>query len=378
MIGELDLADLLSLSADPDVIAIGLAANFSIQLAEAVPLVGLDALHALGHEGAGIRVAALDTGVDGTHPDLSDALIDEQCFCSGGCCPGGGSTQSGVGAAADDHGHGTRVAGVLTSNGTAAPLGGANDAGLIAVKTMNAGGGGTLGDIVAGLDWVLLNHPDVDIVNLSIGAGLYAGDCDTADATTMALAASIDPLWDSGVLVVAGSGNDGAAAAMITPACLSKTLSVGAVWDADVGAKTVHGCTDLTTAADQVTCFSNSSTTTDLVAPGAPMTSSLLGGGTTTNYGTSYATPLVAACAAVLLQQHPGTLPDDLALALVNSTTTTIDAKNGLVYPRLDCPTALASLAAAAVPGFSPVGLGVLFGVLVTSAGVGLRKRARG
>ena len=43
---------------------------------------------------------------------------------------------------------------------------------------MNSGGGGTLADIVAGLDWVLMNRPDVDVVNMSIGAGLYAGDRD--------------------------------------------------------------------------------------------------------------------------------------------------------------------------------------------------------
>ena len=56
---------------------------------------------------------------------------------------------------------------------------------------------------------------------------------------------------------------------MIAPACIAKAVSVGAVWDADVGPQTIFGCTDATTQADQVTCWSNASTTTDVFAPGA-------------------------------------------------------------------------------------------------------------
>lgn len=122
------LEGILALSIDPTVRRIGLDIELEIQLAEAVPLVGLSALHSAGYEGGGIQVATVDTGIDAAHLDLADSLIDEQCFCSGGCCPAGGNTQSGPGAAADGHGHGTRVAGILTSNGMVAPVGGANDA----------------------------------------------------------------------------------------------------------------------------------------------------------------------------------------------------------------------------------------------------------
>ncbi|MCP4038741.1 MAG: S8 family serine peptidase [bacterium] len=361
--GVANVAGVVTLANDPNVRRVGLDTRFEVQLAEAVPLVGLAALHAAGHEGAGIQVATIDTGVDSVHADLVDSLIDEQCFCTGGCCPSGGDSESGPGAAADDHGHGTRVAGVLTSNGSSAPLGGANGAQLVAVKTMNSGGGGTLSDILAGLDWLLVNRPDIDVVNMSIGGGLYPGDCDDVDAGTMAFAAAIDPLWLNGVIVVAGSGNGGASAAMMAPACLSNTVSVGAVWDSDVGSQAVHGCTDAVTQADQITCFSNSSSTTDVVAPGAPTTSSRAGGGSSTSHGTSYAAPLVSACAAVLLELYPLATPDEIAAALTTSATSVVDAKNGLDYPRLDCPTAAASLASAAVPSFSPAS-----GVLLLTA----------
>src|SRR2546429_7639737 len=65
--------------------------------------------------------------IDETHPDLKDALIDEACFCTNadgtGCCPGGVTTKTGPGAAADDHGHGSNVAGIVASRGNLVGVG---------------------------------------------------------------------------------------------------------------------------------------------------------------------------------------------------------------------------------------------------------------
>jgi hypothetical protein len=103
--GGLELEGLRALARDPDVRGIALDIRFEVQLAEAVPLVGLSVLHSAGYEGVGIEIAAIDTGVDGQHLDLVDSLVSEQCFCSGngGCCPGGGSTHPALALVAVSH-----------------------------------------------------------------------------------------------------------------------------------------------------------------------------------------------------------------------------------------------------------------------------------
>jgi subtilisin family serine protease len=350
LVGYVNARALAALIADPHAVRISLDAIAQAQLAQAVPLVKLDALRNAGLEGAGAQVAILDTGVDLDHPDLTGAVVAQHCFCEDnvpgptGCCPNGLNEQSGAGSAQDDHGHGTRVAGVVTSAGAHASLGGAPDAQLVAVKVLNAGGGGSLSDILAGLDWVLTFQPNVTVVNMSLAANLYPGDCDTADAVTLALATAIDQLYSAGALTVAGAGNNGSGTEMSVPACIAKSVSVGAVWDANVGSQSWYSCTDATTAVDQVACWSNTNAKTDVVAPGALMTSSLLNGATSTSAGTSYAAPTVAACAAVLAAAHPSATLDQISGALETSGTTVVDAKNGLSFPRLDCLAAHRSL----------------------------------
>jgi hypothetical protein len=377
---ELSGPGLARLAGAPGIVAIGPDLPVEAQLAESVPLVRLDWLHDHGMTGAGVTVAVLDTGIDTDQPYLAAGIVAQQCFCDlipgAGCCPNGLAQQSGAGAAEDDHGHGTRVAGVIRSTYPTAG-GGAPDSGVVAVKVLSSTGGGMGSDILAGLDWILDDRPDVDVVNMSLGGGLYAGDCDNADATTMAFAAAIAPLHARGTLVVAGSGNDHSGTGMIMPACVAQALSVGAVWDANLGSQSALGCTDSTTQPDQVTCWSNASTTTDVFAPGGRMTTTNIGVGLATVSGTSYATPVVAACAAVLLSAVPGTSADDLTDALRTSPTLVTDATNGLSYPRLDCLSALHVLVPH-VPALPHAGAAGLLALALAAAGAaGLRIRGR-
>jgi subtilisin family serine protease len=346
--GDVTAAGLDRLLANPSVVRVDLDRGGRGQLTEAVPLATLDVVQDLGFTGAGVTVAVIDSGLDTDHPDLGNDLVAEQCFCSGpagavGCCPNGADTQSGAGAAEDDHGHGTNVTGIVTSSGTVAPLGGAPDAEIVAVKVLDSNNAFCcVSDVIAALDWLIQNQPDVDVVNMSLGTfALYTGTCDAADANTMGLAAAIDTLRTNGVLVFASAGNEGSGTQMTAPACVANAIAVGAVWDSDVGSQTVLGCTDATTAADQVTCFSNSDGATDLFAPGAPMLSTGLAGGTSTFFGTSQASPLAAACAALLLEADPTLAPAEIEAALEASPTLVTDATNGLSFPRLDCRDAL-------------------------------------
>ena len=271
--GEVSLSGLSKLMADPDVVRVDLDVGGGAHLAESVPLIGADKVHTLGFTGRGITVAVLDKGVDTTHPDLSDDLIAQQCFCTNangtGCCPNGSTQQSGPGSAQDDAGHGTNVAGIITSAGRVAPMGVAPNAKIVAVKVIDKNNTfSSTAQVVSGLDWVITNRPDVKVVNMSLGTGqLFTGACDTATAFTMAFADAINTLRSRGVTVFASSGNNGSATQMTAPACVANTVSVGAVWDSNVGSQSLSffWCTDATTAADKVTCFTYSNNTLDLL-----------------------------------------------------------------------------------------------------------------
>jgi hypothetical protein len=128
---------------------------------------------------------------------------------------------------------------------------------------------------------------------------------------------------------------------MPAPACVADAISVGAVYDANIGSAGFSSCTDSTTAADQVTCFSNSNITTDIFAPGGPSTSAGIDGGTSTFFGTSQASPLAAACAALLLEAEPTTTAAALEAALEASPILVTDTTNGIGFPRVDCHAAL-------------------------------------
>jgi subtilisin family serine protease len=162
--GAVTAPGLARLARTPEVLRVSLDTPVRIQLSEAIPLVRIDTLHGSGLTGTGRKMGFLDTGIDLDHPDLEDAIAAEQCFCQGddgpggsGCCPNGLDSQSGPGAAADGHGHGTRVAGVAASAGVVADLGGAPDVAIIAVRVLDSSGRGFTSDVIAGLDWIAAN-----------------------------------------------------------------------------------------------------------------------------------------------------------------------------------------------------------------------------
>jgi len=350
---------------------------------ESRPLAQIDQLFDSGFTGSGALVAVLDTGVHLAHPDLGGAVVDEACFCSGGdgCCPNGQASQQGFGSAQDDHRHGSNVAGIIVSDGFVSPRGGAPDATLIAVKVLDSNATFCCSsDVVAGLDWLIQNHPDVDVVNLSLGTdALFAGACDDATAFTIAYAEAIGALRALGAITVGSSGNNGSGTQMVAPACIADTISVAAAWDASVGAQFVLGCADLSTQADKVTCYSNTNSQLDLVASGNPMTSAGYPANTSTFVGTSNASPLVSACAGLLRGLMPEIPANDLEAALRTSPVQVVDVTNGLSFPRLDCEAALTATGfqIVRVPAL-PAPATALLAALLGSGGVLQLARRRG
>ena len=107
---------------------------------------------------------------------------------------------------------------------------------------------------------------------------------------------------------------------MGAPACLSNVISVGASNDSDTMAT-----------------FSQSNATTDVVAPGVNVIAPVPGGGTGNASGTSMATPVVAACAVLMLESGEASTPGELETRLETSPVTVTDPTNGLSFPRVDC-----------------------------------------
>lgn len=145
LVGVVNLDALSRLERHPAVRAIGTDPGGRGHLDVARPLLGIDQIHApppsgLGITGSDVKVVVMDSGIDRGNSDFAGALVDEACFCSdggNGCCPGGGTTQFGSGAAMDDHGHGTWVSGHAMSQGVDGPKGAAPAADLVAVKVLD-------------------------------------------------------------------------------------------------------------------------------------------------------------------------------------------------------------------------------------------------
>ena len=313
-------AALDKLAGHPFVVRIGLDERMSAHLAESVPLIRADSMHTHGYTGEGVVAAILDTGIDTDHPDLSDDLIQEECFLSDMECPNGLDRQSGPGAAEDGDGHGTHVAGTITSAGIFSSIGVAPDAQIVAIKVLDDSGSGWASDIIAGLDWILDNRPDVDLINMSLGSGYHETECDLANAVTTGFSVVINTLRAVGVTTFASSGNDYSGAIMGSPACVSGTVSVGATDD-----------------ADNVASFSNSNAYTDLLAPGVDIIADVPGGTIASKSGTSMASPHAVGCAALQLEAGRATTPGSLEAWLKATGVPVVDGRNGRTFARIDC-----------------------------------------
>ena len=334
----------LALAKDPSVRRIDLDVGGTGLLAASVPFIGATERHQVGNLGQGVVVAILDSGVDTDHPDLADAIVHQACFGDAngsidgvGFCPGGSDRRVGPGAAEDDAGHGTHVAGIIASNGIVSAPGVAPAASIVAIKVTNncnfSGCFFSFGEIVAALDYIITNNATLQVraINMSIGtSALFTGECDNAASFTMAGAAAVNILRSMGVISFASAGNNGSGVAMTAPACIRNVVSVGATDNHDV-----------------VAAFSNSNATTDIFAPGVSIVSDSRFGGTITASGTSMASPHAVGCAALLIDSGEALTPDAIESRLETSPFRVTDPTNGLSFPRIDCSySALAALRA--------------------------------
>ena len=340
---------LAALEAHPGVDRVDLDVGGTGGLDETVPLISADVLHEQGVRGEGVVVAVLDTGIDQASPDLADALVHEECFLNFGGeidgfgrCPNGGDRQSGPGASTSLLDHGIGVSGIVASRGRTAPLGVAPGADIVSVKVLDdtppAGRFFNLSEVTAALEWILLERPEVRVVNLSLMTGAhYQHPCDEATAGNQALAAVVERLRARGTVVVSISGNQGVTDAdtgIPAPGCIEGVVTVGA-----------------TSKQDFVANFSNSVPGVDLLAPGSGIRTSGRNGAVITGGGTSFAAPHAAGCAALWFSNGLSTAAS-VEDRLRTSPYRIEDPRNGLVLPRLLCgPERIATVSGASFRG---------------------------
>jgi subtilisin family serine protease len=259
-----------------------------------------------------VKVAIIDSGIDGTHPDLAGRVVAARSFV-------GGSPYR------DEQGHGTFVAGEIAANPTNAVgmAGLAFNARLIVAKVVAADGEVSLPAEVAGIRWAV--DEGARVVNLSLG-GVRDPLNPSLDTYSPLERAAVEYAYSKGAVVVAAVGNGTQSPSMpwryaAYPAALPHVIGVSAV-----------------RRNGSVPDYSNRDAVyVDVAAPGADMFSTIPANlvaddsGCTDPYsdcgplelrdaiGTSFAAPQVSAAAALILGIDPSLTPDQVAYVIERS-----------------------------------------------------------
>ncbi|MFD0258123.1 type VII secretion-associated serine protease mycosin [Kitasatospora indigofera] len=249
-------------------------------------------------KGAGVTVAVIDSGFKLDHPDLVGQLLPGKDFTG---LPGG--------LGEDKTGHGTGMAGLIAGSGKG--LGGKGAYGLapgakiLPLKIQNDSNGvpGTAGvDFLTGISQAIVYAADQGAKVISISQGGPADGYPAAEVT--ALRAAVDHATSKGSLVVAAAGNEAQQGNPANyPAALPSIVAVGA-----------------TDRNGVVTDESERGKELDLAAPGMDMYRPCTGpSGYCKGHGTSDATAIVSASAALLWSVHPDWSPNQILRVLINT-----------------------------------------------------------
>ena len=227
-------------------------------------------------KGGVIKVAVLDSGVATDNPDINPKVVARANFTT--------SRNN-----EDNYGHGTHVAGIvaaLAENGIGV-AGVCPGCTILAGKILSDTGMGSSSGLANGINWAVQNRAQVINMSLVVGA-----------STTLETA--VNNAWNAGVLLVAAAGNGGNTS-MNYPAAYPNVIAVGATNNRDLKAS-----------------FSTYGAWVDVAAPGVSVYSTFpnhrfvlareynRSQGYDIGSGTSMASPIVAAVAALAWSANPG------------------------------------------------------------------------
>lgn len=230
--------------------------------------------------GQGVTIAILDTGVDGSHPDLRDRMVAGYNFYDGNA------------DSSDVFGHGTAVAGTAAAtlnNGTgvASPAGQSR---IMPLRISAPDGSATYSAMATALNWAADNG--ARIANIS-----YQRACGSASVQSAA-----NYMRSKGGLVVVSAGNTGIQESFAASDSLI--------------------CVSATDSFDQRTSWSSFGAYVDVAAPGAGIYTTTRGGGYSPWNGTSFSSPLTAGILAQMMAANPQLPASDVQQLLY---TTAVD-----------------------------------------------------
>jgi subtilisin family serine protease len=230
-----------------------------------------------------VTIGVLDTGIDYTHPDLSEKVIKGRNYVASllefwkWYDP------------KDDHGHGTHVAGIAAAktNNSEGVAGISWESKILAIKVANKNGNYSEGNLASGIKYA--TNKGAKIINMSLEY-LYLNN---------SVKKALDKADSKGVLLIAAAGN-GASNVQAYPGAYPSVFCVGN-----------------TTPTDGRGLGSNYGSWVDIAAPGTDILSTMptydvtltTTEGLSKNYdnltGTSMASPCVSGAAAVVWSRHP-------------------------------------------------------------------------
>ena len=354
-----------AMRAVPGVQSIYLSRRFRYLLAESVPSIRADAVHASGITGRGVGIAILDSGIDGLYnPDVAypaktiqnvKAVADVRVLFTfagdpeqvpGDVAEAPAIFLENVPNSETSTGHGTHVAGIAAGSGAASGgkyTGVAPGANLIGI---GVGDAATMFWVLAGFDYILEHREtyNIQVVNNSWG---ISGAFDPADPINEATKA----VHDAGVTVVFSAGNEGPARNTMNPYSVAPwviSVAAGCKLVAEDPTNSRERCAD---RRDRMLADLSSRGISgdpmyhpDITAPGVRIVSARASTGAVSNVlhlnddartcaiaaihlpfytcasGSSMAAPHVTGVIALMEEASGGTLTPDQALQVITST----------------------------------------------------------
>jgi serine protease AprX len=300
----------------------------------------------IGLDGEGVGVALIDSGVRQVE-DLRTVTKEKSRVVY---------TFDTIGGGADDlYGHGTHVAGIIAGNAAASSCptcdtelqGIAPNARILNFHALDQNGGGTDTSVINAIYQAILvkGQYNIRVMNLSVGRPVYES------YKLDPLCQAVEAAWRAGIVVVVAAGNDGRNNSFNNNGYGTINAPGNDPYVITVGAMNTMGTPDR--SDDVMTTYSSKGPTAidhivkpDLVAPGNKVISLQAQGSTLVNEypanippvgyyyegngqrpspnyftlsGTSMATPVVSAAAALLIQRHPELTPDQVKGRLMRS-----------------------------------------------------------